>query len=280
MNRSYKYTIATLFLAAVFAFGSMEGMSLILRAKERQFLSERGSVTVEAPVRAWQEADDSMEKEAKDQPVSKEYALTAEQMAEVLSKWDGHMAVIHSPVNGQISMEEAMEAGEKWLADMGFTESGEEEAHSMYARLFAARQKEEAQEQLEPYYSFWFVQYFSQSKMAFLYINAVTGKVWNADVTFYEALPEEIPYEKLTLFAELAGLQVSDTGTVVKDKEGRQAVFMAESSPLCAEMKLYRPQPGPFYMLYGEEELTEHIDQTSDREKAGLTFKLAVSKER
>ena len=50
MNKSYKYTILTLFLALVFAFGSMAGMNLILRAKERQLLTERGRAIVEAPV--------------------------------------------------------------------------------------------------------------------------------------------------------------------------------------------------------------------------------------
>ena len=54
MRKTYKYTILTLFLAVAFVFGSMEVMNLILRAREKQFLSESGRVVVEAPVRAWQ----------------------------------------------------------------------------------------------------------------------------------------------------------------------------------------------------------------------------------
>lgn len=53
MNKSYKYTILTLSLVLIFAFGSMAGMNLIIRAKERQFLTESGRTEVELPVREW-----------------------------------------------------------------------------------------------------------------------------------------------------------------------------------------------------------------------------------
>ena len=279
MNKTYKYTILTLFLAVIFVFGSMEIMNFILRARERQFLSERGRVLVEAPVRAWQEGDSGEEGENGENS-QEGYVLTAEQMAEVIRHWDGRMAVtVHNPVNGQISMEEAVKAGEEWLAGMGMEGNADDETHSMYARLSTAVQKESGGAQLEPYYSFWFVRYSSQSMIAFLYINAVTGKVWNADVTLYEDLPEEIPYEKLNLFAELFGLQVSGTDTVFKNREGTQAVLMAEGSQLCAEMEFRHSQAEYPYTGYGEERLTGYNDGVFDRECVTLSFKLAVSKD-
>lgn len=278
MNKTYKYTILTLFLAVIFVFGSMEIMNLILRARERQFLSESGRVVVEAPVRAWQEGDGSMEGENGENS-QEGYMLTAEQMEEVISSWDESKAVFHSPVNGQISMEEAMKAGEEWLMEMGMIENVDDETHSMYARLSTAVQKESVNAQLEPYYSFWFVRYTSQSMMAFLYINAVTGKVWNADVTLYEDLPEEVPYEKLSLFAELSGLQISGAGDVFKNEDGTQAVLTADDSPLCAEMKFHHSQTGYPYTGYVEEGLPGYDDRTLDRENVSLIFKLAVNED-
>ena len=279
MNKTYKYTILTLFLAVVFVIGSMEGMNFILQARERQFLSESGRVVVEAPVRAWQERDSDMEGENEDNPVQVGYVLTAEQMEDVISSWDESMAVIHNPVNGQISMEEAMKAGEEWLTEMGMIENADAETHTMYARLSAAVKKESVEAQLEPYYSFWYVRYSRRSMLAFFYINAVTGKVWNADVTLYENLPEEVPYEKVYLFAELSGLQISETDTVIRNQEETQAFLFAGDSPLCAEMEFfYSPAGCSHYTDYGGE-LAEYDDGMSGREHVLLIFKLAVSKE-
>ena len=278
MNKSYKYTILTLFLAVVFVLGSMGGMNLILQTRERQFLSESGRVVVEAPVRTWQEQDSGIEG-VNGENSQEGYVLTAEQMEEVISSWDESMAVIHSPVNGQISMEEAMRAGEEWLVQMGMIENVDVETHSMYASLSTAVRKESAGSQLEPYCSFWYVRYSSQYMMAFLRINAVTGKIWNADITFYKDLPEEAPYEKLSLFAELSGLQISDADVVLKNEDGTQAVLMAEDSPLCAEMKFHYSQTGYPYTGYGGEGLPGYDGGTLDRENVSIIFKLAVSKD-
>ena len=266
MNKSYKYTILTLLLAVLFVFGSMEGMNLILRAREIQFLSESGRVVVEAPVRAWMEQNGGAEGEDGDN-LQEGYVLTMAQMEDVISSWDENTAVIHSPVNGQISMEEAMRAAEEWFVEMGIIEDMEAETHSMYARLSVAAQSASDKTQLEPYYSFWYVRYSSQSMMAFLYINAVTGRVWSADITLYEDLTEEMPYEKLNLFAELSGLQISEADTVIRNQEGTQVLLFAGDSPLCAEMEFYYSP------------VVEYDAGMPDREHVRLIFRLVVSKE-
>lgn len=277
MNKSYKYTILTLFLALAFAFGSMAGMNFIMWEKERQFLTESGRAVVEAPVRSWQGQERDIERGNGDN-TQEEYVLTAEQMKDVICGWDEHRAVIHPPVDGQISMEEAMKAGEEWLTNMGMIEIVDDETCSMYARLSVAVQNESAEAQLEPYYSFWFVRCSSQSMMAFLYINAVTGKVWNADIILYEDFPEEIPYEKLSLFTELSGLQMSDADIVFKNQEGTQAVLITEDSPLCAEMEFHHSQTGYAYTGYGEGGSTGYDSGMLDRENVAIIFKLAVNK--
>lgn len=283
MNKSYKYTLLTLFLAIIFAIGSMEGMSIILRIRERWFLSESGRVVMEAPVRAWQEQDSSIEGENKDSSIKEGYALTAEQMEEVIRQWDGRMAVaVHNPVNGQISMAEAVKAGVEWLAEMGMEGNVQEkdmESNFMNAMLGVAVQNPSAEAPLEPYYSYWIMQFSDQSMKAVLYLNAVTGQVWSAEIILLEDLPEEIPYEKLNLFAELSGLQISDTDTVIKNQEGTQAFLVAGGSPLCAEMEFHHSQTGYPYSGYGKEGFPGFEDGTVDRENVSVSFRLAVSKD-
>lgn len=284
MNKTYKYTILTLFLTIIFVIGSMEGMSLVLRARERQFLSESGRVVVEAPVRAWQEQDSSMEAENLDNSIKEGYVLTAEQMEEVIRQWGGRMAVtVHNPVNGQISMAEAVKAGEEWLAEMGMEGNGQEKdmgSNFMNAMLGVAVQNPSTETPLEPYYSYWIMQFSDQSMKAVLYLNAVTGQVWSAEITLLEDLPEEIPYKKLNLFAELSGLQITDTDTtMIKNQEGTQAVLMVEGSPLCAEMEFHYSQTGYPYASYGKEGFPGYDDGTLDRENVSIIFRLAVSKD-
>ena len=285
MNKSYKYTILTLFLAIVFIFGSMAGMNYIIRVRERHLLSESGRVVLETPVRAWQGQDGGMKEENggnNGENTQDTYVLSIEQIEEVISSWDERKAVIHSPVNGQISMEEAMEAGEEWLMKMGMVENVDAESCSMYARLSVTAQNESEKTQLEPYYSFWFVRYSSQSMMAFLYINAVTGKVWNADVTLYEDLPEKMPYEKLECFAECSGLPASDANIAV-NQEGTQAIMPIDNSNLYAEMGFRHSQTGYAqiehdYTDYGDGVL-DYNEKTLRTENVTITFQLTVSKE-
>ena len=231
MNKSYKYTILTLFLALVFAFGSMAGMNLILRAKERQLLTERGRAIVEAPVRSWQGQESGEDGETDEESGSIGYALTTGQVEEILSCWNNRTGVtVHNPVSGQISMEEAIKEGKKWLVEMEIGENGLEdtETYSVSATLGIATQKVSVGVQSEPYHSFWTVQFSDSSMYVVLHLNAVTGKVWNADITLYEDMPEGIPYEKLEHFVELSGLQIINTD-IIKNANMAETEFAQKS---------------------------------------------------
>lgn len=158
-------------------------------------------------------------------------------MAEVINYWDKSTGItIHNPVTGQISMEEAIKAGEEWLTEMGMKENGQVTDVKSFtnATLCVATQKASVGMQLEPYYSFWNVQYLDQSMRADLYLNAVTGKAYRADITLYKDFPEGIPYDKLKRSTELSGLPVSDM-VVVKDQKGTKGFLLPDNSKLCAE---------------------------------------------
>lgn len=233
MNKTYKYTLLTLFLAVVFVVGSMEGMNFILQVRERQFLSENGRIVVEAPVRAWQEWGSSGE-HASDDTRQERYELTFQQMEAAVSHWNSREGdIIHEPVAGQIPMGEAIEGGKEWLATMGFTAGTDEiPAYSVSATLSVGTKRETLNTKLEPYYSFWTIQYSNRILEAEVLVNAVTGKVWGAKVTIYEDVPEKLNQGDAKTFWEMAGLQVSETDFLEINDEQTREIYGAEGTAL------------------------------------------------
>lgn len=213
MNKSYKYTILTLFLAIVFIFGSMAGMNFIIRVREGQLLTQRGRVLVETPVRSWIDLESNKEP-ASDTVNQERYTLTVQQMEEAILYWNNREGeIIHEPVIGQISMGEAIENGKEWLMEMKYveTESDNFLAYSVNATLSVGKKRETLNTKLEPYYSFWTVKYANGDMEAELLLNAVTGKVWGANITIYENITEGFNYENAISFWNMAGIQMSET---------------------------------------------------------------------
>lgn len=236
MKKTYKYTFLTMFLALVFIFGSMAGMNLILHTREDQLLSESGMAVVESPVRAWQDWGDKTEKDED----GERYSLSVVQVKDAIESWNRRLGeTLHNPVQGQISMEEAVQEGEEWLMAMGIEEGEAQGADAglkfVKATLGVGVQKGSSRVPLEPYYSFWTVHFSGSYTDAVLYLNAVTGRVWGAEITLYDNLPEELPCEKLGQFVEMAGLQAVD-GIAEINEEKTQAVLVVEEDLLYARL--------------------------------------------
>lgn len=266
MSKRYIYTVLSLGTAAIFLFSGMVCMPMLLDKRESDLLSESGKVIVESPVRAWQE--DGTKIENVNDFDGKRYMLTMDQLETAVSSWNNRTGeTLHNPVGGQISMEEAIEAGKKWLTDMGIVQSEEEYLnYSVSATLSVGNQKELSGVQLEPYYSFWTVRIQGQSKNSILYLNAVTGRVCKAEITLYENLPGVLSYENLGRFAEMAGLQGTDT---VIDQESTHAILPIEDSCLIAELKLNQ-MPKKFYDVINDNEMFS--------EYTVIVYELTVSK--
>lgn len=243
MNKTLKYTFFTLLFAAAYILGSMAGMDFLLRTREGQLLGANGTATIEAPVRAWQQWGGDIEGKADKSDEDGGRSLTIGQVEEVIrSREDYVEEVIHDPVKGQITIEEAIESGKKWIAGMeeGNKAETETQLHFVNAILGIRKHKNKEKEQVEPYYSFWTVQFSSQSMSAVLYMNAVTGKVWNAELTLYEDMPVKPPYGKLKCFLELSGLPVTGEATVLTDEEEKWATLDLEGSLLYARMEYHK----------------------------------------
>ena len=232
MKKTYKYTFLTMFLALAFIFGSMAAMNFILYIREDQFLSESGMAVVESPVRSWQGwGDESDEKED-----GERYSLTTVQVRDAMESWNQRLGeTLHDPVEGQVSMKEAVREGEEWLISMGIGENqgAEDRLRLVKAVLGVGTQKGSSKVQMEPYYSFWTVHFLGSYTDAVVYLNAVTGRVWRAEVTLYDNFLEELPCEKLGQFVELAGLPVTD-GVAEINEEKTQAALVVEDGLLYA----------------------------------------------
>lgn len=240
MISKYKYTVVFLISVAFFIFGGMNVMNYILRLREIQLLTESGRVEMESPVRTWESWENDKEGVVSEDTASERNILKTEQIEDAIKCWNNrNSSILHEPVAGQISMEEAVKAGEMWLVEMGIGEEKDAAAYTINAELGIGVQEEEAGEQLEAYYSFWTVKYSNQSISAVLYLNAVTGKVWGAEIILYEEPPEKTPDDRLRLFVELAGLQVSDDGSVVIDSGETRTEIAIKESQLYAQRYSY-----------------------------------------
>lgn len=280
MKKTYKYTVLTVVLAIVFSFGSMAGMNLILKARERQLLTKSGRSVVEVPVQTnvGQEKDQNFNKDRG--------TLTIEQIEKVVSLWDEpDEVVVHNPADGQISMGEAIRAGQEWLINMGMEveRKDNDEVHQYATLSTAVRESSEEEDdnedvQTAPYNSFWRVQFYSSSLEAFLYVNAVTGQVWSADIILYDDFPKEIPSKKLRDFVELCGLKVSgsESEELWQPSYSWMERVEIENSKLIAEMQFMRSQTGYPGSGYGKEGLLNFRSKILYKENVNIVFKLSL----
>ena len=254
MKKTYKYTFLTLSLALAFIFGSMAATNLILYIREGRLLAESGIVAAEFPVRPWQGWENEREKE----DGGERYSLTTGQVKDAVESWNQRLGeTLHDPVKGQVSMEEAVREGEEWLMAMGM-EQGEAMGEGaglgfVKATLGVGAQKGNSRVPLEPYYSFWTVHFSGSYMDAVLYLNAVTGRLWRAEATFYSNLPEGLPGEKLGRFVEMAGMQAAD-GAAGINEDKTQAYLAIEDGLLYARLDYQN-------VVLGDNAVVEHTSR-------------------
>ncbi len=249
MNRASKYTLLSLLFAAVFVFGSMAGTDLILQMWEKRRLEESGTVTMESPVLAWQSAETGEEYDGQDgEPLvrdkEEDLTLTEKEIEQVIryrKNCEGEL--LHDPVKGQITMEQAFAAGENWLVEMGFWDHSRTHAEPLLHRasLGTKTAKEGLHMPIEPYYSFWTVRFSSTDMYVSLSVNAMTGRVWDAKITLYdiENVNNVKSLDKLERFIRLAGIEAPVEQYVEISDSGSWISMAVKESPLYAQMRGY-----------------------------------------
>ncbi len=249
MNRASKYTLLSLLFAAVFVFGSMAGTDLILQMWEKRRLEESGTVTMESPVLAWQSAETGEEYDGQDgEPLvrdkEEDLTLTEKEIEQVIryrKNCEGEL--LHDPVKGQITMEQAFAAGENWLVEMGFWDHSRTHSEPLLHRasLGTKTAKEGLHMPIEPYYSFWTVRFSSTDMYVSLSVNAMTGRVWDAKITLYdiENVNNDKSLDKLERFIRLAGIEAPVEQYVEISDSGSWISMAVKESPLYAQMRGY-----------------------------------------
>lgn len=249
MNRASKYTLLSLLFAAVFVFGSMAGTDLILQMWEKRRLEESGTVTMESPVLAWQSAETGEEYDGQDgEPLvrdkEEDLTLTEKEIEQVIryrKNCEGEL--LHDPVKGQITMEQAFAAGENWLVEMGFWDHSRTHSEPLLHRasLGTKTAKEGLHMPIEPYYSFWTVRFSSTDMYVSLSVNAMTGRVWDAKITLYdiENVNNDKSLDKLERFIRLAGIEAPVEQYVEISDSGSWVSMAVKESPLYAQMRGY-----------------------------------------
>lgn len=293
MKRVSKYTLVCLLLAAVFALGSTAGMNVILQMRERQRLEESGTVAVESPVLAWQDptAEDTAAGEGEETGETKEDAeriLTVEQMEQVL-RYRSHCEgeILHEPAVGQITMEEAIASGENWLVEMGFltktekkskeaagSEGGTEivtasdrqnpEILSRRASLGVKADLSALEVPMESWYSFWTVRFSNKYLYATLSVNAVTGKVWDAEISLYRNMIYRQSFDKLELFVRLAGVQVEVEKFAQTNKSGSLVSIAVKGTQLYAQQGYYSVEIDGFFEYEKNKKIELHEQRVID----------------
>lgn len=240
MNRARIYTVVSWTFALIFVFGSMFCMNFLLQFRVKKILSTHGKVEVESPVRAWQEGEET-------DIYQKKYMLTTTQMEDTMRLWNEKQGeVIHDPVEGQLTMEEAIESGKKWIEDMQIGNQAEDKQksvtniYSIHATLSVAEQKDSNYMKLEPYYSFWSLELSSRTMNVNLWLNAVTGNVWRASIMLYEEEKDEadlMKFDDLILFADMAGIRKEDLKKMEINSDQRSANIKVKNSPLYVQVR-------------------------------------------
>ncbi|MDE6902822.1 MAG: hypothetical protein K2P22_08780 [Lachnospiraceae bacterium] len=249
MNRTSKYTLLSLLFAAVFVFGSMAGTDLILQMWEKRRLQESGTVTMESPVLAWQSAETEEEYVKQDggpfdRDIEEDLTLTEKEIEQVIryrKNCEGEL--LHDPVKGQITMEQAFASGENWLIEMGVWDHSRTHSEPLLHRasLGTKTAKEGLHMPIEPYYSFWTVRFSSTDMYVSLSVNAMTGRVWDAKITLYdiENVNNDKSLDKLERFIRLAGIEAPVEQYVEISDSGSWISMAVKESPLYAQMRGY-----------------------------------------
>lgn len=162
-------------LALVLALGGLGLMEHLLEEKRARLLSSSGGLD---------ETGLSLETA---KPDGGQRLLTGEELRQVLAAMQGREAP-HEPLEGQLSMEQAMERGKSWMEEFCLAElqwPGEQKYHKMDARL-CRRQGEEERENSNILYSYWTVSLESQEVGVELTLHAVTGQVLEAKLSFHQ----------------------------------------------------------------------------------------------
>lgn len=170
-------------LSFAVVFGGWFFTKEMLDRKEAEILAGRGRMMLDIP-----ESDNRKDRNAVQETFEGE-ALSEDMMAEILKVWEaGGRELLHEPLAGQMDMEQAVKAGRGWigrLAENNILPSCL--AKGLFDSTSAVLCTMDGETTLgESLISYWRVIYMKGGVKIILTIHAVSGQVWDADISMRE----------------------------------------------------------------------------------------------
>lgn len=196
-------------LSFAVVFGGWFFTKEMLDRKEAEILAGRGRMMLDIP-----ESDNRKDRNAVQETFEGE-ALSEDVMAEILKVWEaGGRELLHEPLAGQMDMEQAVKAGRGWigsLAENNILPSCL--AEGLFDSTSAVLCTLDGETTLgESLISYWRVIYMKGGVKIILTIHAVSGQVWDADISMREdeMMPADCTEEELlaAAFPFLTGNEV------------------------------------------------------------------------
>lgn len=183
MNKGTIYTFLVFCLSFTVVFGGWFLTKEMLNCKETEILVVKGQVSMDVSETDKTQSDTSIQGEFEGE------VLSEETMAEVLTVWEaGGREVLHEPMEGQMSMEQAIKAGRDWintLAEKNILSADLLECNfeSTNAVLCTLDSKASIEKSL---ISYWTVTFENGDVDIVLKIHATSGQVWRAVISIGE----------------------------------------------------------------------------------------------
>ena len=194
MRKSRIYTTAMFLLAICIIFVGWFITVRLLRHRAEKFIASTGRVEMRmAETALFTDSEQvAQNEEATGQEEFSGQVMSDYERVLVLAVWEyGGNEVPHEPLPKQMNMEQAINAGKKWIENMAaqgvFAEELQENEHDMVsAGLFTLNTPLIVGDLDRSMYSYWKVQFIKSDAIIELTIHADSGEVWMATISVEE----------------------------------------------------------------------------------------------
>lgn len=181
VNKRNLYTAMGITLSFIIAVGGWVLTSTLIDRKSDTLLSATGSIHVNTPPVSPKDTNDD------DETPPHRRTLSESQIYKVLQSWEAEIGERpHEPVDGQLSMEQAIDIGKTGLSyfyEQGIIPAELLEYDKTNAYLCEKQPRGQENYTINPYYSYWSITFSGENKRVTLVINAMTGQIWEAAIS-------------------------------------------------------------------------------------------------
>lgn len=191
MNKTKLLSLLGIAAALILVFSGWFLTKSLLHRQELRLLSQTGTLPVQTAAQLPEESETP----------TPPRDLTDSEIYQILISWElGGEETLHEPMDGQLTMEQAMNAARQLLTHLtGLGLLPEAFATDSQATAYLCRLNADVsrlipmsphavpedirpESELEPYYSYWTVTFTQGRIQAVLTVNGVTGQVWRANI--------------------------------------------------------------------------------------------------